>query len=109
MARWAARLALFAFFGAVAFAHGGYDHVRGVVTKISAQSISLQVADNSIRTLTLTDKTSVQQGTSPAKVADIKVGDRVVIDVPEKKAEAVLIKIGSAKAAPAKTAPAAKP
>jgi hypothetical protein len=82
--------------GTLAFAHGGFDHVRGVVTQVSAQSISVKVTDASTKTLTIDAKTAVKKSGKAALVADIKVGDRVVIDVPEKKTNAVLIQIGAA-------------
>src|SRR5712692_2454967 len=87
--------------GTIAFAHGGNEHVRGVVTQISAQSITVQTSDKATKTLTLTDKTTFRRSGKAAHLADVKVGDRVVIDVPEKTTSALLIQIG----APAKAAP----
>ena len=83
---------------AVAYAHGGNDHVRGVVTSISAKSITVQTgaAPTATKTLTLTGKTTFQLGGKPAHLEDVKVGQRVVIDVPEKSSEALLIQIGVA-------------
>jgi hypothetical protein len=89
--------------GTVLFAHGGNEHVRGIVTQISAQSITVQTADKATKTLTLTDKTTFKRAGKAALLADVKVGDRVVIDVPEKTTNALLIQIGAApKAAPHK-------
>jgi hypothetical protein len=85
---------IFALVGALAFAHGGFDHVRGVVTAITAKAITVKTTDKSTKTLTLDDKTTVKKADKAALVSDIKVGDRVVIDVPEKKTNAVLIQIG---------------
>ena len=86
--------------GTLAFAHGGNEHVRGVVTQISAQSITVQTADKATKTLTLTDKTTIQRDGKSAQLADVKVGDRVVIDVPQKTSNALLIQIGAAKSSP---------
>lgn len=83
--------------GTIAFAHGGNEHVRGVVTQISAQSITVQTADKATKTLALTDKTTIQRAGKSAQLADVKVGDRVVIDVPQKTTNALLIQIGGAK------------
>jgi len=80
----------------VVFAHEGNEHVRGVVTQISAQSITVQTAPKTTKTLTLSDKTTFKQGGKAARLADLKVGDRVVIDVPEKTTKALLIQIGAA-------------
>jgi len=82
--------------GTVASAHGGNEHVRGVVTQISAQSITVQTAPKVTKTLTLTDKTTFTQRGKTARLADIKVGDRVVVDVPEKTNQALLVQIGTA-------------
>jgi hypothetical protein len=81
--------------GTIAFAHGGNEHVRGVVTQISAQSITVQTADKATKTLTLTDKTVFERAGKAAHLADVKVGDRVVIDVRQKTTNALLIKIGA--------------
>ena len=78
------------------FAHNGNDHVRGVVTKLSAQSVTVQMVDKGTKTLTLTDQTVFKQAGKAAQLSDLKVGDRVVIDVPEKTTKAVLIQIGTA-------------
>jgi len=79
-----------------AFAHGGNDHVRGVVTQVSPQSITVQVSPKVTKTLTLSDKTVYKRGAKAAQLGDVKVGDRVVIDVPEKTTQAVEVTLGSA-------------
>jgi ribosomal protein S1 len=82
--------------GAVLYAHGGNDHVRGIVTQISPQSIVVQTTGKTTRTLTVTEKTTFKRGTKEAHLTDLKVGDRVVVDVPEKKNDALLVQIGVA-------------
>lgn len=82
--------------GTVAFAHERNEHVRGVVTAISAQSISVQTTAKKTTTLTLSDKTTFKQAGKVAHLADIRVGDRVVVDVPEHTTRALLIQIGTA-------------
>jgi hypothetical protein len=96
---------------AVVFGHEGNEHVRGVVTQVAPQSITVQTTDNKARTLTLTAKTTFQQNKKAARLADLRVGDRVVVDVPPKTNDALLIQIGTAPAASqtaAKAAPARK-
>lgn len=83
-----------------ALAHGNNIHVRGVVTQVSAQSITVQLADNSTKTLTLTAKTAFLKSGKPAAMTDVKIGDRVVIDLPKDSKEALEVTIGTAKAAP---------
>ena len=85
--------------GLPVFAHGNNVHVRGVVTQVSAQSITVQLPDNTTKTLTLTAKTAFLRSGKPAAMTDVKVGDRVVIDVPKDSKEAVEVTIGTAKAA----------
>src|SRR6266853_642054 len=51
------------------FAHEGNEHVRGVVTQVSPQSITLQTTDKKTRTLTLTAKTTAKA--APAAKLDI--------------------------------------
>ena len=98
-------LALVSVISTVVFAHGGNDHIRGVVTSISAQSVTVEVANKATKTFTLTAKTTIQSSGKPAHLADVKVGDRVVIDVPEKTTQALLIQVGAApKAAPTSAA-----
>jgi hypothetical protein len=82
--------------GTVALAHGGNEHVRGVVTKVSAESVTVQTADHGTKTLMITDKTTLTHDGKAAQLSDLHVGDRVVIDVPEKTTHALLIRIGAA-------------
>ena len=91
--------------GAAAFAHGGNDHVRGVITQVSPQSVTVQTTGKTTKTLTLSAKTTFDQGGRPAHLSDLKVGDRVVIDVPEHSSEALSIRIAGPKAAAAKASP----
>lgn len=96
---------------AIVFAHEGNEHVRGVVTQVSPQSITVQTTDKKATTLKLTEKTTFQLAGKVAHLADLKIGDRVVVDVPEKSSDALLVQIGTAPAAAqtaAKAAPAKK-
>jgi tRNA A58 N-methylase Trm61 len=87
--------------GTVVIAHGGNEHVRGVVTQISAQSITVQTARTTTKTLTLGDKTTYKRGDKTAHLTDLKVGDRVVVDVQEKTTRALQIQIGASTTASA--------
>ena len=89
-------LALVLAISAGAIAHEGNDHVRGVVTAVSAQSVTVQLANKTKKTLSIDTKTTFETGCKPAHLGDVKVGDRVVIDVPEHKTNALLIKVGAA-------------
>lgn len=108
MKRLATIIVSFAVAGTFVLAHGGNDHIRGVVTTISAESVTVQTTDKAkaTKTLTLTAKTTFEQGGKPAHLSDLKVGDRVVIDVPEKTSEALLIRFGTvSNASTANTSP----
>ena len=97
--------------GALVLAHEGNEHVRGVVTQLSPQSITVQTTGKKTTTLKVTAKTTFQLAGKAATLADLKVGDRVVIDVPEKSSDALLVQIGATPAAAqtaAKVAPAKK-
>jgi hypothetical protein len=85
-----------------ALAHGNNAHVRGVVTQVSPTSITVQLADNTTKTLTLNAKTTYLRAGKTAAVGDVKVGDRVVIDVPKNSSEALEVQMGTAKAAATK-------
>jgi hypothetical protein len=95
----AVALALLLASGAPAFAHGNNAHVRGVVTQVSAQSITVELADKTTKTLTVNAKTTFERAGKAAAMTDVKVGDRVVIDVPKNSSEALEVQIGAAKAA----------
>jgi len=89
-------IALVLAISAGALAHNGNDHVRGTVTQVSAQSVTVQLADKTTKTLTISAKTEFENAGKPGHLADVKVGDRVVIDVPEHGTSALLIKVGAA-------------
>jgi len=81
-------------FGAVPLAHGNNDHVRGVVTQVSAESVTIQLQDQTTSTLTINAQTTVEKSGKPVQVSDLKVGERVVVDVPKGTKEARLIRFG---------------
>jgi len=89
-------IALVLAVGAGALAHNGNDHVRGTITQVSAQSVTVQLADKTTKTLSISAKTEFESSGKPGHLADVKVGDRVVIDVPEHGSSALLIKVGTA-------------
>jgi hypothetical protein len=98
-----ALLTVFLLAAAAALAHGDAEHVRGTVTNVSATSITVQTTAKQPRTITMNAKTMVLRGEAHANVNDIKVGDRVVIDVDKKTSLATQVKIGAAAAPGGKT------
>jgi hypothetical protein len=82
-----------------ALAHGNNDHVRGTITELSAQAITVKTTANATKTLTLSDKTTFLKSGKKAAMADLKVGDRVVVDVPKGTNQALEVQFGAAAAA----------
>ncbi len=87
--------------GGVAFAHGDAEHVQGTVTSITATAITVQTPAKQTRTITINEKTMFMRGKTHLSLSDVKVGDRVVLDVDKKTSVATEVKLG--------TAPAPKP
>ena len=81
--------------GIVAYAHGDAEHVQGTVSSLTATAITVQTPAKQTRTITITDKTMVMRGEAHLSVKDVKVGDRVVLDVDKKTSIATEIKLGS--------------
>lgn len=94
----------FALMGTITFAHGDAVHVSGTVTQINGRSVTVQPVAKGAKVVTFTvaDHTEIDRGKKVASLADLKVGDRVVVEIPKGKTEAESIKIGTA--APAKPA-----
>ena len=84
--------------GGILFAHGDNEHVTGTVTAITDNSISVQTTAKQPRTIQLDAKAMIIRGSAHLTVKDIKVGDRVVIDVNKKSSLATEVKIGAAAA-----------
>ena len=61
------------------FAHGNMQHVKGKVTQISSDSITVKTTASAVVTVKVDPETEFVKGASPAKITDLKVGDRVVI------------------------------
>ena len=91
--------------GGVAVAHGDAEHVRGTVTNITDTAITVQVSAKETRTVTVNGKTMVMRGASHLSLKDVKVGDRVVLDVDKKSALATEVKLAAAAPTSAKAAP----
>lgn len=88
--------------GGVAFAHGDAEHVRGTVTNITGTAITVQVSAKETRTVTVNAKTMVMKGASHLSLKDLKVGDRVILDVDKKSSVATEVKLADAAPASAK-------
>ena len=86
------------------FAHG--DPIMGTVTAVGPDTITIKDRDNKAVVIMVEKATKFLMNDKPAKKTDVKVGDRVVIDVPKNTNDALEVKIGTAPKAPV-TAPKA--
>ena len=101
-------IAAFVLAGGVAFAHGDAEHVRGTVITVTATAITVQVTPKQTRTIMINAKTMVMKGEAHLTLKDVKVGDRVVLDVDKKTAVATELKLAAATASVAPAAPKRK-
>jgi hypothetical protein len=72
-------LSLLSTISSVAMAHGGLEHVMGVVQKITQTSVTVLTTDGKSREVVLDAKTTYAKNGHAVQGTDIKVGDRVVI------------------------------
>ena len=82
---------------APAFAHGGFDHVIGTVTKAGNNGITVKTAKGDVD-VKMNAQTEISKGNQKAAFDDLQPGSRVVVDIPEgsKDRMAHSIKIGTA-------------
>jgi hypothetical protein len=82
-----------------ALAHDGGNHVKGVVTAIGDNTITVQTTDKQTKVITFDENTKFQKANAEVTAKDLKVGSRVVIDVHEMgdKLHAGLVRFGAAK------------
>ena len=95
----AASLALFLLLASIqmAFGHGGMEHVMGTVSKVSAQSVTVETTAKKMIEVSLNSKTKYTRNDKNAGASDLKVGDRVMIEAKEvnEKLVAETVKLGS--------------
>lgn len=87
--------------GAPAVAHGDALHVRGTVTQINGQSVTIQPTTKGAKAVsfTVTDHTEIDKAGKVVALKDLRIGDRVAVEIPKGKTEAESLKIGAAGAA----------
>ena len=82
------------------FAHEGHDHkLLGTVTELTADRIVVKATkDGVLSTVAITRTTKITRGTSKLQASDLKVGDRVVVNIGAGKAplSAKAIQVGAA-------------
>ena len=79
------------------FAHAGFRHVMGTVAKVSGNVLTVKTAKGNVD-VKLNDKTELMRKDRKAQIADLKVGTRVVAEVPEESTDNVAqsVRIGAA-------------
>ena len=95
-------LVMATFVGA-AFAHGGGEHVKGKVTAIGDGSITVLTVKGESKVIAFDQSSKFLKSGSPATVQDLKVGDKVVIDIHDMngKLHAAQVRFGAPKKADA--------
>ena len=81
---------------APAFAHGGFDHVRGTVVKIANNVLTVKTAKGNVD-VKLDNQTDLTRNDQKAQLTDLKPGVRVIVDVPEGSKDKIAhsVKIGA--------------
>ena len=81
---------------APAFAHGGFDHVRGTVVKDTNNVLTVKTAKGNVD-VKLDNQTELTRNDQKAQLADLKLGARVIVDVPEGSKDKIAhsVKIGA--------------
>jgi len=68
----------------IVLAHGGLEHVKGTVAKVSDQSVTVTTIAGKTVEVLLDAQTTYARADKPMQKSDLKVGDRVVIHAAEK-------------------------
>ena len=81
---------------ATAFAHGGFDHVRGTVVKVANNVLTVKTAKGNVD-VKLDNQTDLTRNDQKAQLTDLKPGVRVIVDVPEGSKDKIAhsVKIGA--------------
>jgi Cu/Ag efflux protein CusF len=77
-----------AVLAATLFAHGGAEHITGVVKATNADSIVVETLKHETVTVLLTPKTESLKSNVKASLKELRPGDRVVIHAVKNKAGA---------------------
>jgi hypothetical protein len=93
-------LMAFMAFSGIALAHNGVEHMKGTVSQLTDKAITIDMPGMKPMTIALTADTTFAKSGKAAAAKDLKVGDRVVVDVVKKGNEMVAkaVKFGAATA-----------
>ena len=81
-------LACLALPAATAFAHEGHDHkLLGTITEITATRMLVRATqDGAVSTVAIVATTKITRGKTKIAASDLKVGDRIVVNIGNGKA-----------------------
>jgi hypothetical protein len=84
-----------------AFAHGGFEHIRGTVAKVANNVLTVKTAKGKVD-VKLDSRTEFTHNDRKAQVSDLKPGARVIAEVPEGSRDHVAhsVRIGDVPAIP---------
>ena len=66
-----------------ASAHGGMEHLKGVITKVDGASLTLKSEKGELVVVLTDAKTEFTRGDAPASLKEVAVGDKVVVHATE--------------------------
>jgi hypothetical protein len=76
-------IACISLIAAAGFAHGDEQHVIGTVASVAKDSITVKTTANALVIVAVVPQTTFAKNKAAAKLADLNVGDRVVIHAKE--------------------------
>jgi hypothetical protein len=91
-------LIAFMAFSGIALAHNGVEHIKGTVSQLTDKAITIDMPGMKPMTIALTADTTFAKSGEAGSAKDLKVGDRVVVDVVKKGNDMVAkaVKFGAA-------------
>lgn len=95
-------LFILVLFSSAAFAHDGAHGMKGTVTAIGENTITIETPDKKTETIHFDASTKFQKSGTEAGVKDLKVGDRVVIQAHDKEGQMHAVQVRFGKPAKAK-------
>lgn len=96
----------------VAVAQADAEHLQGTVTKVAGATVTIRTTETQTRTITIAPTAMITRGSGHLTIKDVKVGDRVVVDVDPKTSVATNVELGTAPPVartPRSAAPSAPP
>jgi hypothetical protein len=81
---------------ALAFAHGGFDHVRGTVVSVDSSLLTVKTATGNVA-IKIDERTQFTKNDKKVQISELVTGTRVIVEVPQGKDKvAHSVKIGVA-------------